>query len=286
MKLKLFYVIYRNVTTYIKKSVILKFILTAIFLLIFSGCATILTVKKSTVYAEDLPEESEEIRIVFISDLHISRLLPESYFTETVKKVLALKPDILLLGGDYIDGHTEDFDSALEKLAPLADLNNAAVLGNHDNFVSPYDVRGKLESLGFTVLDNSTAEFQIGGQKLTVAGLADYYTDFPEIQLALNDVKNEEFCILLSHSPEIYSIVRNDMRVDLMLSGHSHGGQITFFGLYAPVLPLQNHEYWRGSYSSDINRLIVSNGIGVSGMPVRFFADPHIELIRLKKYRK
>ncbi len=286
MKLKLFYVIYRNVTKYLKPPVSLQFILTALFVLIFSGCASILTVKESTVYADELAEESEVIRIVFVSDLHISRLLPEGYFTGAVEKILALEPDIVLLGGDYIDGHTEDFDAALEKLAPLAALKNAVVMGNHDNFVSPYNVRDKLESMGFQVLDNSTVQFQIDGQKLTVAGLADYYTDFPGIQLTLSDVEKDDLCILLSHSPEMYSIIRNDKRVDLMLSGHTHGGQITFLGWYAPVLPLQNRQYWRGCYFSDINRLIVSNGVGVSSMPVRFFADPHIELIRLKKSPK
>lgn len=242
-----------------------------------------LTVKESNVFTDKLADETEDIRIVFVSDLHINNLLSEKYFSRTVEKIVSLKPNLILMGGDYIDGNTEDFDHALEKLAPLADFKNAAVIGNHDNFLSPYNVRSKLESLGFLVLENSKTEFLIGDQKLTVAGLADYYTDFPGVQLSLSGVETGNPCILLSHSPELYTMIRNDERVDLMLTGHSHGGQITFLGLYAPVLPLQDRRYWRGSYSSKTNRLIISNGVGVSGMPVRFFAEPHIELIILKK---
>ena len=67
-----------------------------------------------------------------------------------------------------------------------------------------------------------------------------------------------------------------------MLSGHTYGGQVTLFGLFAPILPLSNRRYWKGLYHSPFNRLIITNGIGVYGLSLRFFAPPGIELITLK----
>jgi predicted MPP superfamily phosphohydrolase len=254
----------------------LAVIATLIFILYLAGCATNLQVNRIT-----LNEDENSLTVIFISDLHINSLLPEKYFTKVVNKIVQFKPDIVFLGGDYVDADTENITESIKLLVPLQQFPVFAVIGNHDNWISRTSITKELEDLGFIVLDNSYKKIEVKNRILLVSGIADLYTDNISLEAALNGIDPANLCILISHSPEPYEQIKDDSRVDLMLAGHSHGGQVTAFGIWAPILPLNNRSYWRGHYDSEINHLIVTNGIGVYKYPIRFFARPGIELIKL-----
>jgi len=249
--------------------------------LFFLSCQSF-SVNEHLLESSEIPESFDGFVMVFLSDLHINSFRDDSYFKKLVTQVEALNPDLILLGGDYIDGHTEDILLSLEHLGPLNRFPVYYVMGNHDNWENRSLVIEGMDNMGFKLLDNRQQVFQQEEGQIILAGLADLYTDRLEIEHSLEGVEEEDFCILLSHSPEPYALLRNDPRVDLMLSGHTHGGQVTFFGLWAPVLPLYDKTYWRGTYTSELNQLIISNGIGYSKMGIRVFARPGIEWIILE----
>lgn len=238
-------------------------------------------VKKTKIEWDSLSANGEDLRIVFISDLHINSLLPASYYQKVVQKIVKLEPDLILMGGDYVDSHTEDIVTSLQLLKPLMQFPVVGVLGNHDIWESERLVTDTLTHLGVILLKNESQIVNIDGISLALCGVEDLYSANPNLKGALRGIGEADFSILLSHSPELYRTVREEYRVDLMLSGHSHGGQVTLFGLWAPILPLNDKSYWRGTYTSEQNQLIVTNGIGVYKYPLRVFAAPSIELILL-----
>lgn len=245
------------------------------------SCATNPKIQTTNLSSRDVPGDFQDFRIVFLSDIHINALLPEEYFSEVVQKVLDMEPDLVLLGGDYVDSHTTDLHQALELLRPLGELETFAVLGNHDHWENPDTVTSILLDLGIEVLVNESVEFQRNEQRIILCGVDDPFSGRHNVEETFRGIESGDFTILLSHSPEIYGEIGQDQRVDLMLSGHTHGGQVTFFGLWAPILPLKDRRFWRGEYQSEHNRLIISNGIGVYKYPVRVFAPPKIDLIIL-----
>lgn len=251
--------------------------------LLFLSCQSF-SVNEQPFESSDLPASFDGFFMVFLSDLHMNRFNKNSYYEELVAEVETLNPDLILLGGDYIDGDTEDILASLELLKPLRRFPVYYVMGNHDNWENRSMVMEGMSSMGFRLLDNRRLVFEHGEGQIILAGLADFYTDTLEIEESLKGVEEEDFCIVLSHSPEPYVFLRNDPRVDLMLSGHTHGGQVTFFGLWAPVLPLYDKSYWRGTYASELNQLIISNGIGYSQIGIRVFARPGLEWIVLESF--
>lgn len=260
--------------------------LLALLLLLISSCATSLHVNTTEVASPQVPREFDGFLILFLSDLHINDMLPRDYFEKVLDKVVALKPDLILLGGDFVDGNTSDVRDALQLLEVLPAEISYAVLGNHDSLVSTRLITEELEALGITLLDNRSLRVEKEGAWIVLAGVGDYYFDVADSQAALEGIETEEFCLFLSHTPDLYPRVREDERVDLMLAGHTHGGQVTLFGLWAPFMPLWNKKYWRGSYRSEINQLIISNGVGVSKLPLRIFAAPALERIVLTRGEK
>lgn len=240
-------------------------------------------VHEELISSPDIPPAFDGYRILFLSDLHINSLRSDSYYDRAIEKALERDPDIILLGGDYVDKDTGDISAALQRLAPFSAIPVYYVLGNHDNWEDPSGITEQMNSMGFTELTNQNKVLSHDGNQIIIAGFADLYSDTIRKELSLSGVIPEDFCILLSHSPEPYTYITQEDRVDLMLSGHTHGGQVTFLGLWAPIMPLRDKSYWRGRYDSEGNSLIISNGIGFYKMGVRIFARPGMEEILLQR---
>lgn len=253
-----------------------------LFMLV-SGCATNIAVRNTEIRSRDIPKEFDGSVIVFVSDFHINRLLPMEYFEEVIDKINGLEPDVVLLGGDYVDWDTMDMDEAFRMLSRLPQGKTYGVLGNHDNWFRFFPMKQSLQDSGIILLQNDSVRFAGSGGDFVIAGIDDYLSGRPDIDKALSGVTEKDFCVLLSHSPQPYSTVKDDTRVNVMLAGHSHGGQVTFFGLWAPILPLDAKTYWRGRYDSEGNFLLITNGIGTNKLPIRIFARPAIERIVLKR---
>ena len=213
-------------------------------------------------------------KIVFISDLHIAKY-DKARLVRIVNTVNELKPDLVLCGGDYIKGHNGKTTLQIEEQAKVLKNIKApivTVLGNHDSWYDKYRIKTALEKIGVTVLMNSHTK--IGN--LSIAGVEDMQTSVPNIDTALENTDSPR--ILLTHTPDIYFDVKED--VDLILAGHVHGGQVRFPFVGAIVCPsVYNTKFSGGDYKETQNRMIVTRGLGTSILTVRFFNIPEIVVL-------
>ena len=214
-------------------------------------------------------------KVVFLSDLHIAKG-DKRRLNRIINKVNALKPDLVLLGGDYIKGHDGKSTMPIEDIAKELSKITApkiSILGNHDGWYDKYRVKRALEDNGIKVLINSSTKFE----DLYISGVDDLQTGYPEVNVAL---ENTEFPrILLTHTPDIYYDIKEN--VDLILAGHVHGGQVRLPFIGALICPSEyGNKFSGGNYKETDNRMIVSRGLGTSILSVRFFDIPEIILLK------
>jgi hypothetical protein len=133
------------------------------------------------------------------------------------------------------------------------------------------------------LLDNNAKWIDVRNSRLKIGGVGDYLEDTQDITPTLTGIKKEDFVILITHNPDYIEEIKDNTQIDLVFSGHTHGGQVTFFGLYAPILPTKTGQKYRtGKIRVGNMTLIVSNGIGTITPPVRFFARPQINVVTLR----
>lgn len=242
-----------------------------------------------------------KVKIVHISDLH-SKVFGNNNKV-LVKKILKLKPNLILVTGDLIDTSGVNIDDMLELLKTLTlKVPTYYILGNHENRLkNQNEFIKKIKSSGIKLLVNEIETTNIKGNTFNILGLNENqgsYQNYIERRLGKYSYKNyrelfnelEEkkgFKIVLSHYPENFSLIGeasyNKYKFDIMFSGHAHGGQfiIPFIGgLYAPgqgIFP----KYFSGLYEEK-NSLIVSRGLGPSRFPLRLFNRPEIILLEVK----
>jgi len=213
-------------------------------------------------------------KIVFISDYHIAKY-DRQRLRRIVNKINQLKPDIVLSGGDFIKGHNQNSSLKIEEQAKeLARIKAPiiTVLGNHDNWYDKYTIKQALENIGVKVLINTNTEVN----NLYIAGIDDIKTGFPNVSAALENTDSPR--ILLTHSPDIYLDVKED--VDLILAGHVHGGQVKFPIIGSVICPSKyGTKFCGGDYKETKNRMIVTTGLGTSILNVRFLNPPEIIVI-------
>ncbi len=222
----------------------------------------------------------EELRIAHISDLHMTRLgLRE-------RKVLELigdfRPDLIALTGDLIPlgkgvKAAEEFLEALSEMATVF-----AVEGNSEvvNGISGHFAKF-LERLGGYWLHNEAVRFREG---IWVAGTADPHWHRDDVAKALREVPEDAFCLLLSHSPDIVRY-KEAMRADVILCGHTHGGQIRlpFVGpLYIRARHIPKSLAWGKHELSDRTTLVITSGVGTTRLPIRFLCPPEVVGLTVK----
>ena len=243
--------------------------------------------------SEKLPASFHGFRIAQVSDLHNTEL------GENNKNLLAMlrsaRPDIIVITGDLIDSRNTDVGIALSfteeamKIAPCY-----YVTGNHEARVSQYNtLREGLMELGVIILENAWVEIQQGGEKITLMGVDDpsFQTDylFGDEEAVMTQTLNnltwdkDSYTILLSHRPELFDVYEY-MGVDLVFSGHAHGGQFRLPFVGGLVAPNQGFfpEYDSGLYTKNNTAMLVSRGIGNSIIPIRFNNRPEVILAELK----
>lgn len=249
-----------------------------------------LVLEHLTVRLSRLPMAFEGFSIVQLSDFHydtFSRPIIESAVTLTNR----LKRDLVVLTGDYVTQplkHQDDWhavrnaEPCAELLAGLtARMGTYAVLGNHDVNTDPGYVTAALESYGINVLDNRCVPIEQEGKRLWLAGLADVLGRKADLDRALCGIPLDEPTVLLVHEPDYADYVPKP-RIDLQLSGHSHGGQIVLPLVGPPYLPQLARKYWRGMYKVGPVTLYTNCGLGTIWLPMRLNARPEITLLRLE----
>lgn len=245
-----------------------------------------------TISSRGLPDAFDGYRIAQVSDLH------NAEFGGGNQRLLDMlreaEPDMIAITGDLIDSRKTNIAVALafaEEAVRIAPCYY--VSGNHEARVPEYrELKAGLEAAGVTVLDDARVEIEISGKSITIIGvndpsfLADYLTsDAAVMDRKLSELSSEDasFTILLSHRPELFdTYAAHDM--DLVLTGHAHGGQFRLPLIGGLIAPNQGlfPKYDDGLYSEGNTNMIVSRGLGNSIIPFRFNNRPEVVLIELK----
>ncbi len=243
-----------------------------------------LELKETNIIDKDLPASFENTKIVFISDIHHGPYFSRERVRSLVQQINGLNPDIILLGGDYVFMDSKYIQPCFEELKNLkATIGKFGVLGNHDHWRSAELTRILARDAGIRLLDNKAEWVYKNGDRIKIGGVGDMFEDIQDITPTTFDVSKQDFVILLSHNPDFAEEIKT-YNIDLVLSGHTHGGQVTLFGLWAPLVPIENKQKYRtGVVDTGYTKVIVSNGVGTTALPVRFFARPQINIINLKK---
>ena len=239
-----------------------------------------------------LPKALDGLRIVHISDFHFGHYAEAYYLREVVDRVNDLRPDIVALTGDFVSELIFGNCARSARLsAPCAEILSGihcshrwAVLGNHDQLVSPEIVSRSLQANGLSVLENRYAEFIRNGARLWIAGVKSSSEGDPDLNAAIPDAikSSGETVLLLAHEPDFADEVATYGGVDLMLSGHTHGGQVCLPLVGAPKLPRGGRKYIEGLFQfEDGLQLHVTRGIGAMKLPIRFRCRPEISVLTL-----
>ena len=234
----------------------------------------ILVTKKITV--ED--KELAGLKVVFASDFHI-KPMEKLRLKKIVKRINKQNADIILLGGDFVNGHDGSFTMSMEDIAhELKDLKSkygvVSIIGNHDGWQGKYRMIKALKDNGIKVVLNSNIKFD----KFTIAGVDDLQTGNPDVKKALMDSKGG--VILLTHTPDVFPQTF-DTNVNLVLAGHLHGGQVVLPGRGTLFIPsVYGRKYLYGIIKEKNKTLYTSRGLGNSILPVRFNCKPEIVVIQ------
>jgi len=257
-----------------------------------------IVVTEIEVKSERLPEAFQDYRIVHISDLH------NDEFGRNNEKLLTLikeaEPDMIAVTGDLLDSRRTDVDKAVHFATQAAQIAPCYyVTGNHESRINKeYNLlETAMIEAGVKVLRNEKVLLEKDGAQITVAGIDDPRFILSTDRIArmeetvgkvltelLEEVPEEQFTLLLSHRPEIFDLYC-EQKLDLVLSGHVHGGQfrLPFIGgLIGPgqgILP----DYDAGLYQNDNTNMVVSRGLGQSIVPFRVNNPPELVLVTLKK---
>ena len=253
--------------------------------------------------SKKIPESMSGYKICFVSDLHIKNT-KKGIADRVVEKINKEDANIVILGGDYIyrnmfkyrkeknttglkKDHGEEYKvkMAWEVLSKLDKKEGVyAVLGNHDYWQPKAQTLDEIKKAGFIELDNKACWIEKNGEKIRLGGVSDIGEDMSDVTKTTDEV-DSQYTILISHSPVIALLEKPGMeKVDLLLSGHLHGGQISFFGLWAPLVPSAwGHRKAKGKTKIDNLDIVISAGIGTSFLPIRFFARPDYTVITLRR---
>lgn len=215
-----------------------------------------------------LDERHHGLRIAHLSDIHVGSLTPARHVRAAIELANRARPDIVVLTGDYVSWRREEVALAREQLAGLVAPRVLAVLGNHDYFTSGTGVTAALTGCGYDVLRNHHTSVEVRGAPLAFVGVDDPVTRHAEYDRAFAGVPAAPR-IVLCHAPDAAPhLVRRG--ADLVLSGHTHGGQIFIKGITDRIMKRIGLRYRRGMFAlGERTRLYVTPGIGFSGVTHR-----------------
>ena len=245
-----------------------------------------LVVRHQTIQIAEWPKELSGIRIAVISDIHAgSRFIDDDKLRLIVRRTNELQPSLILILGDYRTGRGRDTHPPERFALILKDLNAPlgvySVLGNHDWWFDGKRVREALEANGIRVLDDESTELRLPTGSFWLVGLADLWTRPQRIEPTIAQIPQNSPIIAITHNPDIFP--RVPPRVQLLLAGHTHGGQVRF-PLIGTVVQASDYgeRYVRGHVFEQNHHLFVTTGIGTSIVPVRFSVPPEIVMLTIE----
>ena len=231
---------------------------------------------KETLDVSGLPSALSGLRIGFITDLHRSDTVTHDLIDSAVQLLMTESPDLIVLGGDYVTwGDRRFVGPAADALAPLTAPHGVfAVLGNHDN---DHDMPPALTAKGFVVLRDARTRLTIRGETLDLAGVRFWTRKPSEIAYVLRGAAPN--VILLAHTPmRLFEAAA--LAVPLVLSGHTHGGQIVLPGIGA--VAAREFPIIAGAGRRENTKIFVSRGVGTVYVPVRLNCPPEVAVLTLR----
>ncbi|MBA2501596.1 MAG: metallophosphoesterase [Pyrinomonadaceae bacterium] len=240
-----------------------------------------LTVERHTIRIPRLPLALDHFRIVHLSDIHHSPLTGRKQIERAVEVANSLQPDIIALTGDYISHEREYAAPCAGMLGRLkARCGVYAVLGNHDHWTDAALVTDLFASEGIRMLTNEGMRFEDNGASFWLAGVDDTMVGLEDLDLALAGSQADEMKLLLAHNP---LVLRRAARtgVDLVLAGHTHGGQVTWRSETSRS-GRPRRRLLRGLGRQGETQIYVSRGLGTVVLPIRYGCLPEVALLELR----
>ena len=261
-------------------------IVSAAAMLLTSSCATLSRngvgrVKRYTVESEKLPPQFDGMRVAFISDLHYPSLFTNRRLGNVVACLNREQVDLLLLGGDYVTDN-DSIDSLFDVLGAVETVYGTyAVWGNHERR-NKEPVAKAMQRNGIRLLEDSVVGFCREDASVFLVGIEDSFS-YDSLSFSPGeDLPAEAFVIMLAHTPDYAE--RSSAGADVVLSGHTHGGQVSLFGIYTPVKnTAYGTRFLRGRNKATCgSTVITTNGVGTSRRKVRFCVPSEVVVVTLK----
>lgn len=280
-----------NIKNKKKRKWIILVILLVLILLVWPFLeARFIRIERTSLTSEDLSSDIGHLHIVFVSDIHYGYFFSDSRVNELVSKINALRPDIVLFGGDY----ATDNESAISFFKKLPSIHaryaSLAVVGEYDRGESDLDLElleDAMRAANVTPLVNDVTRLPLGNSYIYIAGVDDSQTGVPDLAALGKQVSATDFVILLAHNPSVISAAQNTPDkngklgwFDLALFGHTHGGQMLPFSSLLDISGDDlNDRYRSGWLTENRTEILVSNGVGTSVLPMRMLCPPQIHYI-------
>ncbi len=230
----------------------------------------------------NLPGPFNNFTIVQLTDLHYGFLMSMAVVKNLLAKANLLKRDIIVCTGDFIHGRNshKKTDQIWPELCKLTAPHGVySVLGNHDHWGDFSGSMHWLEKSGQNLRHKAVPIYK-GSEKIWIGGCGDYMEDQIGMDKAFGNVPPDDCKIVLAHNPDTAD-VQFRTRVDLMIAGHTHGGQVNIPFVGTPILPVHNKKYSSGFIQTSSTHLFISKGLGWAILPVRFNCLPEIAVLKL-----
>ncbi|HTG94328.1 MAG TPA: metallophosphoesterase [Pyrinomonadaceae bacterium] len=240
-----------------------------------------LTIEHQPIYLGRLPKKFDGFRIVQLSDVHHGPFSSKEQIERAVDTANRLKPDLIALTGDYISKERHYAPACAEMLGKLRARHGVyAVLGNHDHWTDAKLITDLFRSEGITVLVNQGMHFEHKGASFWLAGVDDTMVGLEDISLAMAGARQDEMKLLLAHNP---IVLRRAARagVDLVLSGHTHGGQVALRSERG-ASGRPRRRLLKGLGRQGNTQIYVTRGLGTVILPIRYGCPPEVSLLELR----
>lgn len=251
-----------------------------------------LVTKEYKIETNNIPSSFDGLKVVHFSDMHYLRVVEEDMIKKISKEINLINPDIVLFTGDLIDKDFNPNDKEKENLINMlssieSKYGKYAIIGNHDYVKEENLIEDIYAQSDFILLQNSyDIIYGNDNEKIFLGGVDTYSYDKADIDMVMNyfnDNDDISYKIILVHEPDYADTITSTYNVDLILSGHSHNGQINIPFVKNFFLPYGSTKYYKNYYNIDNTSLYISSGIGESRINLRLFNRPSINFYRINK---
>lgn len=251
-----------------------------------------LEVTQQNFFIRNLPAAFEGFRVVQISDIHLDEFMEDFFLRQIIERINNLQPDLLLVTGDFVSRGPLPMSVSLAAAGRCAEMLRTlhcplrfGILGNHDAMIGAKFIGRHMAANGLPLLVNETVLIQRGGQHIFLGGLDDVAQGHPNLDMAVPAAPDAPV-LLMCHEPDYADSIALHPRgqlVDLIFSGHTHGGQVRIPGLPPLELPPHGKIYVEGHFLVGSSQLYVNRGVGTVGLPFRLNCPPEITVATLRR---